>query len=399
MVELSPGGGITSARGFWAGASYCGIKTEGKDLALVYSEGVCSAAGVFTANKVKAAPVLLTQQRAASGLLQAVVVNSGNANACTGEVGYQDALEMARLAAERTGIAEELVAVCSTGVIGVKLPIEKVRCGIAQIELSRDGGHQAASGIITTDTTIKEAAARVGVGNAVVTVGGMAKGSGMIHPNLATMLAFISTDAALDPACVGHALKLAVDRSFNMITVDGDTSTNDTVLLLANGVAGNQTIVAETPEAELFQAALDVVVVSLAQAVVRDGEGASKFVEVVVRGALSVADARKAARAVAGSNLVKTAIYGSDPNWGRILAAVGYSGAEVNPDVVDIAIGDAWLMVGGIIQPFDRAYASSLLSRPEVAIVVDLHLEGATATAWGCDLTERYVEINAKYTT
>jgi len=233
----------------------------------------------------------------------------------------------------------------------------------------------------------------------VITIGGMCKGSGMIHPNLATMLAFLSTDAAVDRRFLISALRAAVDRSFNVITVDGDTSTNDTVLLMANGLAGNDVIVSGTAEAELFQEALNSVATALAQAVVRDGEGATKFVEVAVQGAPSIVDARRAARAVAGSSLVKSAIYGSDPNWGRILAAVGYSGAEVDADLVDISIGSERLMVGGVIQAFDRARASSFLSQPEVLITIDLHLGDAAGTAWGCDLTEKYVEINAKYTT
>lgn len=399
MLEMLPQGGVTDALGFLAGATYAGIKTGGLDLCVVYSERPCNAAATFTTNKVKAASLLVTQQHVKNGRLQAIVVNSGNANASTGEQGYRDAEEMARLVAEKVGISPDDVAVCSTGVIGVPLPMDKIRGGVPIIQLSREGGHAAAQGIITTDTRTKEVAARVLIGGCTVAIGGMAKGSGMIHPNMATMLAFFTTDADVDCGYLQTALRRAVDQSFNMITVDGDTSPSDTVLLLANGMAGNPPIDEGTLGAEEFQAALNFVTVELAKAIARDGEGATKLIEVNVTGAASVKDARLAARAVAGSNLLKAAVYGSDPNWGRILAAVGYSGAEVDPNIADVSIGEIALMKNGVIQPFDRAAASAAMKGPEVTIGVNLHLGDGVATAWGCDLTEEYVRINAEYTT
>ena len=399
MIETVPEGGVTAARGFVAGATYAGIKTGGLDLAIVYSERLCRAAAVFTTNKVKSAPVIVSQKHLSDGTAQAVVINSGNANACTGDQGYQDAVEMARLVAEKVGVRTEDVAVASTGVIGVRLPMEKIRAGVPLVLLSKDGGHDAALGILTTDTRPKETAVTVTIGDCPVVIGGMAKGSGMIHPNLATMLAFITTDADVDCAFLQSALRAAVAQSFNMITVDGDTSPSDTVLVMANGMAGNSPIAEGTLGAEEFQAALTYVATDLAKAIARDGEGATKLIEVNVAGAASVEDARLAARAVAGSNLLKAAVYGSDPNWGRILAAVGYSGAEVDQNRADIAIGDVWLMKNGAIQPFDRSAASAAMKGPDVTISIDLHLGDGAATAWGCDLTEEYVRINAEYTT
>jgi len=399
VYEVIPFGGITSPKGFLAGSTYCGIKTGGRDLSLVLSQVRCVAAAVYTTNRVLAAPILLTRDHLHDGWAQALIVNSGNANACTGPSGYSDAELMARAAAEKVGISVEDVVVASTGVIGVELPLDKIRAGVEAIVLSPIGGHDAALGIMTTDLVPKEAAVRTRIGGTQIVVGGMAKGSGMIHPNLATMLAFITTDAALDVGFAHQALRRAVDESFNMITVDGDTSTNDMVLLMANGVAGNAAIREGSPEAEVFQEALDRVATDLAKAVVRDGEGASKFIEVAVEGAATRDDARRAARAVAGSNLFKAAVYGSDPNWGRILAAVGYSGAEVNVDKVDISISGISLMQGGLIQQFDRARVSALLGEKDVRVEVNLHLGDYRAVAWGCDLTEEYVRINANYTT
>jgi glutamate N-acetyltransferase/amino-acid N-acetyltransferase len=292
------------------------------------------------------------------------------------------------------------VLVGSTGVIGVYLPMEKVRAGIQAIRLSSDGGSAAAQAIMTTDTRPKTCAVRLDLSGASVTVGGMAKGSGMIHPNMATMLSFVATDAAIANAdFLRAALGEAVDSSFNMISVDGDTSTNDTLILMANGAAGNEPLQAGTPEAAVFQAALNYVAVELARAVARDGEGATKLIEVQVKGAATREDARKAARSVVRSSLLKAAVYGADPNWGRILCALGYSGAEVDQERADIAIGQVQLMRGGDILPFDKQLASAQLAGPDVFIYVDLHLGGASATAWGCDLTEGYVDINAKYTT
>jgi glutamate N-acetyltransferase/amino-acid N-acetyltransferase len=311
-----------------------------------------------------------------------------------------DALEMARLTGEKLGFEAAEVLVASTGVIGVHLPMEKVRAGIGAIQLSPDGGAEAARAIMTTDTRPKTVALRLDIGGHTVTIGGMAKGAGMIHPNMATMLGFLATDAALaDHDFARLALREAVDNSFNMISIDGDTSTNDTLILVANGAAENPPIHPGTPEAALFQRALNAAAAELAKAVARDGEGATKLIEVRVRGAKSREDGRTAARAVAASNLVKAAVYGADPNWGRILCAVGYSGAEVDQERADIRIGNAQLMKDGDILPFDKKAASAELAGPDVFVYVDLHLGEGEATAWGCDLTEGYVDINAKYTT
>ena len=399
-MEVVAGGSITSPRGFLAGATAAGIKKAGLDLCVVASDRPALAAGVFTTNKVKAAPVYLCQEHLRNGRARAVVVNSGNANACTHERGAADAFEMAKLTAEKLGIPPTEVLVASTGVIGVHLPMERVRAGIEAIQLSSDGGPTAARAIMTTDTRPKTCAVRVDVGECTVTIGGMAKGAGMIHPNMATMLSFVATDAAVaDAGFLRNSLREAADNSFNMISVDGDTSTNDALVLLANGAAGNEPLRAGTPAAAAFQAGLSYVAAELARAVARDGEGATKLIQVRVRGAATREDARKAARAVASSNLMKAAVYGADPNWGRILCAVGYSGAEVDQAATDIAIGEVQLMKSGGILPFDKRAASGQLAGPDVFIYVDLHMGEAEAIAWGCDLTEAYVDINAKYTT
>jgi glutamate N-acetyltransferase/amino-acid N-acetyltransferase len=392
---------ITDATGFRAGAVHAGIKKDGRslDLCIVASERPAAAAGVFTRNKVRAAPVVLSEERLRSGRCQAIVVNAGNANCCTGERGMADAQRMTELTAGRLGLAVGDVVVASTGVIGVHLPIENVERGIGQIELRRDAGHDAARAIMTTDTRPKEAGVRLAVGGRTVTIAGMAKGSGMIHPNMATMLAFVATDAALSPSFLRRALGEAVERSFNQMTVDGDTSTNDTLIVLANGAAENTPLELGASDGRLFVEGLTAVAAALARQVARDGEGATKFVEMVVEGALSDADARLAAKAVVGSSLVKTAVYGADPNWGRVLCALGYSGAEVDERKVDLRIGDVWLMRGGQIQQFDRAAGVAALKGPDVQIRANLNLGQGRATAWGCDLTEGYVEINGKYTT
>jgi len=400
-MDVLAGGGVTSAKGYQAGSVAAGIKkTAALDLCIVASDRPAAAAGVFTTNKVRAAPVDLSEQRLQRGRrARAFIVNAGNANACTGQRGWSDAAEMARLAADKVGVAPEEVLVASTGVIGVHLPMDRIRAGVARIELSPDGGAAAAQAIMTTDLRSKECAVRIQIDGATITLGGMSKGSGMIHPNMATMLAFVTTDAAIEAAFLQAALKAATDRSFNMISVDGDTSTNDTLVIMANGAAGNRPIAAGTPEASLFQAALDEVTIQLAKAVARDGEGATKLIEVKVNGALSDRDARLAARAVASSSLLKAAVYGADPNWGRILCALGYSGASVDSNRTDIAIGDVWLMHDGKILSFDRETAVAQMAGPDVVIRADLHLGSASAVAWGCDLTEQYVEINGKYTT
>ncbi|MHB1131694.1 MAG: bifunctional glutamate N-acetyltransferase/amino-acid acetyltransferase ArgJ [Chloroflexota bacterium] len=394
-------GGVTAPRGFLAGATYCGIKSGGRDLTVILSEALCAAAAVFTRNKVQAAPVAVDRRHLTQteGHARAVVVNSGNANACTGYDGERDAEEMSRLVAQRCGCQASEVLVASTGVIGVRLPMDKIREGLQALTLDRAGAHDAALGIMTTDTRVKEIALTFSLDGKQVTLGGIAKGSGMIHPNMGTMLAFVTTDAAIGPAVLARAVQRTADRSFNMITVDGDTSTNDTLAVLANGLAGNESIEEGSAAATAFQGALDAVTTYLAQEIARDGEGASKFIEVRVSGARSQADARLAARSIAGSNLTKSAVYGSDPNWGRILCAAGYSGADVDANLADVAVGDVELMRAGQILAFDRKQASAALAGPDVLLAVHLHLGDGEATAWGCDLTEQYVKINAEYTT
>ncbi|MFB5084336.1 bifunctional glutamate N-acetyltransferase/amino-acid acetyltransferase ArgJ [Symbiobacterium thermophilum] len=397
-------GGVTAPAGFVAAGACADIKGNGagkKDVALLASRVPCAAAGVYTTNLVKAAPVVLTRGRTETGELQAVVANSGNANACTGEQGMRDAAEMARLAAEALGIRPELVGVASTGVIGVPLPMDRVSAGIraAAAALSPEGGADAAEAIMTTDTFPKQVAARLEIGGATVTIGAMAKGSGMIHPNMATMLGFVTTDAAVDAAALREALREATDRSFNMITVDGDTSTNDMVLVLANGLAGNAPVTLGSAGYRPFADALTAVLTHLAKEIARDGEGATKLIEVRVTGARSLDDARKAARAVCGSSLVKAAVFGADANWGRVLAALGYSGAQFDPGKVDLWLGGLQMMRAGEPLAFNEEAATRLLQQKEVVFTADLHAGECEATAWGCDLTYDYVKINGSYRT
>ena len=399
-MDVVAGGGVTSAKGFRAGAVASGVKKTGDlDLTIIASDRPAAAAGVFTRNKVRAAPVDLTERTLQRLVARGVIANSGNANCCTGEQGLVDAREMACLAAEKIGATPDEIVVASTGVIGVHLPMDRIRAGVPRIELTRDGGPDAARGIMTTDTFPKERAVSIEIDGKTIVVGGTSKGSGMIHPNMATMLAFVTTDAAVDPSFLRAAVKEAADVSFNMISVDGDTSTNDTFVVLANGAAENPIIRPGTSAATRFQDALNAVAIDLAKAIARDGEGATKLIEVLVEGAISAVDARTAARAVVSSSLFKAAVYGADPNWGRILCALGYSGAEVEQSRADIFIGDVCLMRAGDIQPFDRQAAVAQMAGPDVLVRANLHLGPASARAWGCDLTEKYVDINGRYTT
>ncbi len=400
--QLVPGGTVTTPAGFSAGAVHAGIKTRGDrvlDLGILCSEVPSTAAGLLTTSKVKAAPVLVCQERLPGGKARAMVVNSGCANACTGDQGLADAREMAGLVARKLGVPEAEVLVASTGVIGVPLPMARVRTGIERIVISRDGGHQLARSILTTDRSPKQIAVSTRVNNAKITVGGIAKGAGMIHPNMATLLCFLTTDARLEPGMAERALRQAVDASFNMISVDNDTSTNDTVILMASGLAGNQPLKEGGADAEAFRAALQQVCVYLAKRVVRGGEGATRLVEVTVEGAASEQDARLAVRAVASSCLVKSAIHGADPNWGRILAAVGRSGAEVDQGRVDLYLDEVGLLKAGIPVQFDVEKARRILKREEVPIRVCLNLGGDQAVGWGCDLSADYVTINSAYAT
>ncbi|MBI2862559.1 MAG: bifunctional glutamate N-acetyltransferase/amino-acid acetyltransferase ArgJ [Chloroflexi bacterium] len=391
-------GGVTAPQGFLAGGAACGIKTAGKDLGILYSEAPCVVAGVFTTNRIQAESLKLTHSRL-GGSIRAVVVNSGNANACTGPEGYADAEEMARLAAEYLNLPPEEVLVGSTGLIGARLPMDNIREGVSRIQLSRDGGHQFAHAIMTTDTRPKEAAVSLDVGGALVRIGAAAKGAGMIHPNMATMLCFIATDARVEPGFLQDCLRRGADRSFNAITIDGDTSPKDMALLLAKGAAGNAPLSVRSRDSGRFSAALIEVMTALAKAIAADGEGATKLIEVRVVGAATEADARLVARTVAGSTLVKAAVYGGDPNWGRVVVAAGRSGASIDPERLRLTIGAVELMRDGRPLSVDRERAAAQLQDSEIVIQLDLGLGDGTAVAWGCDLTEEYVSFNARYTT
>ncbi len=401
-VRVLSGGSVTSPRGFRAGAVYAGLKTAGEgklDLGMLVADRPCAVAATFTSNRVAAAPVLLDRERVRSGQARGVVFNSGNANACTGQQGLRDAERMAALAAAKVGAEAVQFLVASTGVIGVPLPMDKIDAGLAAVELSADNGYQAARAIITTDSRTKEIAVEVDLDGVTARVAGMAKGAGMIHPNLATLLGFLTTDAAVEPEFLRAALRRAVDDSFNLATVDGDTSTNDTVMLFANGLAGNAPLREGGSGAQAFEEALLEVCVFLARAIAGDGEGATHLMEVVVIGARSRDDARRVARAVTGSSLVKAMIYGADPNWGRIACAVGYSGAEIEQERLTISVGEVIVAREGMATPFDQAAAREHLRGREVRLGVDLGLGDASAVAWGCDLTEAYVVENSAYTT
>jgi glutamate N-acetyltransferase/amino-acid N-acetyltransferase len=401
-IKFVEGGTITTARGFQAGATYAGLKTyaaDKLDLGLLLSDSPCAAAGVFTTSTIRSPSVTVTQEHLAQGLVRGLVVNAGIANACVGEQGYKDAQEAAALAAARLGVQGHEVLVCSTGVIGVELPMSLIRAGVAKIQVTRDGGHLLARAMMTTDTRPKEAAVSFQVEGRTVHMGGVAKGSGMIHPNMATMLAFVATDAAVEGRFLQAALREAADASFNMLTVDGDTSTNDSLVVLANGAAGNRPISASSPDAAAFKDALLQLCVHLAREMARDGEGASRLIVIEVNGARNTQDARRAARTIAASSLVKSAVYGSDPNWGRVLAALGRSGTAVDENQIDLFVNGVCIMEGGKPIPFHREAVVALMRGPEVSFRLNLNLGEGQATAWGCDLTEQYVIINSAYTT
>ena len=403
---------VTFARGFRAGTAACGIKAltagatamptgQTDDLCIVHSTRPCDAGGVFTTNRVKSASVVIDQLHLQHNRVQALAINSGNANACTGAQGFKDALLMAKLTADRLDLDPDQVLVSSTGVIGRYMPMTAIKTGIAEAcgRLSADGGAAAARAIMTTDTVPKTARMEVDLGGAIVRIGGMCKGSGMIHPNMATMLAYITTDASVETGLMSTLVKSIADRSFNQVTVDGDSSTNDTFLMLANGAAGNEPIRAGTPEAEQLQAALLEVAQELARAIARDGEGATKLISVKVQDAMSDSEARTAARAVASSSLVKTAVHGGDPNWGRIVCALGYSGAELALDRLHLSVGGLVVFERGSGVDVDLAAVRHAFEQPEIEIVATLGLANGRAEAWGCDLSEEYVRINADYTT
>lgn len=403
----SRNGGVTAAKGFEAAGVEAGIKYQNrKDMALIYSTRPCRAAGVFTSNIVKAAPVLWDKELIDQyGAARAVVVNAGIANACTGEQGASYCRKTAQAAAQALGLKAEEVLVASTGVIGMQLPIERITEGIAGLAAAKNdslaAGQQAAEAIMTTDTVSKQAAVTVTIGGQEVTVGGMCKGSGMIHPNMGTMLAFVTTDAAISQEMLQTALKEDVQDTFNMVSVDGDTSTNDTLIVLANAAADNPEITQKGEDYDLFCRALHAVNESLSRKIAGDGEGATALFETRVIHAASKQEAKRLAKAVICSSLTKAAIFGHDANWGRILCALGYSGVTFNPSAMELyfesAAGRILIYRDGCAADYSEEEATRILSEPEVTVIVDMKCGNAEAAAWGCDLTYDYVKINADY--
>ena len=400
-------GGVTAAKGFEAASAAAGIKYQGRtDMALVYSQKPCEAAGTFTTNVVKAAPVKWDKKVVESSVKpQVIVINSGIANACTGEAGMECCKEVAKEAAKVLETETESVLIGSTGVIGMQLPVEKMKAGVHLLAEEKAAGQEmgnlAAKAIMTTDTKEKEAAVIIEIDGKTVTIGGMAKGSGMIHPNMCTMLAFITTDAVISKEALQAALSSDVEETYNMISVDGDTSTNDTVLLLANQMAGNKEIQKGTKEFEIFKEALHEVNTTLAKKIAGDGEGATALLEVIVQGAETKDQAKTLAKSVICSNLTKTAVAGHDANWGRILCAMGYAGVEFDPEKTDLFIkssaGELKLVENGMALDYSEEKATEILSQPEVSIMADIKLGKESAIAWGCDLTHGYIDINADY--
>ena len=400
-------GGITAAKGFQAAGGAAGIKKQGvKDMALVYSEVPCVAAGTFTTNIVKAAPVKWDQEIVYNHpTAQAIGCNSGIANACTGEEGYGYCRKTAEAASAALSIPEDSVLVASTGVIGKQIPIDKIAAGVEmlkpQLAATREAAATAAQAIMTTDTEPKEVAVQIEIGGKTVTIGSMCKGSGMIHPNMCTMLSFVATDANISKEMLQKALSEVVPDTYNMVSVDGDTSTNDTVLLLANGLAGNPEITEENEDYKIFKEALFEVNKTQAMHIAGDGEGATALFEVTIQGAESKEQAVTLAKSVITSSLTKAAIFGHDANWGRILCAMGYSGAKFDPENVDLyfesAAGKLQIITKGVAVDYSEEEATKILSEPKVTATADIHMGEATATAWGCDLTYDYVKINADY--
>ena len=401
-ISVVESGTITSPQGFTAGATYAGLKTFAEDkldLGIIVSEVACISAGVFTTSTIKSPTVTVNQAHLKQAKPKGIIVNAGIANACVGEQGYKDAEEMASIAGEILGANANEILVCSTGVIGVELPMSLIRDNVKNISISRDGANQVARAMMTTDTRPKEIAVSCEIDGKLVQIGGVAKGSGMIHPNMATMLSFITTDAAVEQDFLEQCLKLVTDSSYNMLTIDGDTSTNDTVLVLANGLAGNKPIAIGTEDAQIFHSALLEVAILLTRELARDGEGASRLLTIEIEGANDTSSARQAARTIASSSLVKSAVYGSDPNWGRVLAALGRSGIETDENKIDLFVNGVCIMESGTPIPFHKEAVVVLMKGPEVIFKLQLNSGDGSATAWGCDLTQEYVIINSAYTT
>lgn len=400
VLSILEEGGITSPKGFRANGLHCGIRKSRLDLGLVYSDVPASACGVYTTSAFQAAPLQVTKDSLEKEKkLQAIIVNSGNANACTGDEGLTNAYTTRADLAKQIGIPEHYVSVVSTGVIGQQLPMDKVKKGINAIELADQDVEAFEKAILTTDTVTKHIAVQVEIDGKLVTIGGAAKGSGMIHPNMATMLGFVTTDAAVDQEDLDAALKEITNSTFNMVTVDGDTSTNDMVLVLANGMAKNKPLSKEHPEWPAFKKALAFICETLAKKIARDGEGATKLIEVQVEGADQEEAAKVIAKTIVGSSLVKTAVYGTDANWGRIICAVGYSGQPIDPAKISVAIGPVQVVEQGVPLDFDEEAAKAYLEKDTVQIFVNLNQGKEQAIAWGCDLTYDYVKINAMYRT
>ncbi len=397
---------ITDVTGFKAAGIVCGLKKSGKkDLCVIYSEKPAVAAAAFTTNKIKAAPLLIDMENIKSKNIQAIVVNSGNANACTGSQGYDDANTMVKTTGDCLGISDKEVLVCSTGIIGELLPMDTVISGIKSAcdNLSEDGGYSAAEAIITTDTSTKTMTVEINLDGKPVKISGMAKGSGMIHPNMATMLSFITTDVSINKELLDKALKDSVNKTYNMISVDGDTSTNDMVVVLANGAASNNIIDSENDSYIIFKEALDYVNTELAKMIAKDGEGATKLIEVNLSNAKTQKDADLCAKSVISSSLVKAAFFGCDVNWGRIMCAIGYSGGDLNPNNISISLesskGIVQIAKDGAGIDFDRDKATSIIEEEYVKVIVDLDDGEYGSTAWGCDLSYDYVKINGCYHT
>lgn len=402
-MKIIENGSITSPKGFTAAGISAGIKKSGKkDIGIILSEVEAAAAGVFTLNKMCAAPVTVCREVTLKPQARAIVVNAGCANACTGEVGLADAWEMLNYSTEVLGLKENEAYICSTGIIGETLPMDKIKSGIlaSSKELKKENADNFANAILTTDTFMKNVAYEVEIDGKKVTIAGVAKGSGMIEPNMATMLTFITTDVSISPYLLKRTLKKIADNSFNMVVVDGDTSTNDSMVVLANGLAENKVIISETEtNYQIFYEAFLKVAQDLAKMIAKDGEGATKFLEINVSGALTKEDAKKAAKAIAKSPLVKTAFFGEDPNWGRIVCAAGYSGAELNPKKISLHIGSLQLVANGLNLDFDKSEAVAIMEKDEIQLTIDLGIGSANATVWSCDFSYDYVKINGEYHT
>lgn len=407
MINIDENLTVTSPAGFKASGVHCGLKKSllKKDLALIYSDVVATSCGVYTKNKVKGAPLTVTKQHLVNKKAQAIIINSGNANTCNGDDGLSKAKKMANLCAKELNIKNDDVLVASTGVIGVPLNIDAIKDGIPQLvnNLSSEiqGAKNASMAIMTTDTIEKQAGIEIEVGGKKITIAAMAKGSGMIHPNMATMLSFITTDISISPALLKEALKQSVNISYNRISVDGDSSTNDMVLIMANGLADNETIIEKNEDYNLFLEALTTLNIYISKKIAKDGEGATKLIECTVSNANSIEDAETLSKSVVTSSLVKAAIFGSDANWGRILCALGYSSIDFDPEKVDVSFasnsGEIIVCIDGSSVNFDEAKAKEILLQDEIKILIDMKQGLSEVTTWGCDLTYDYVKINGDY--